>query len=215
MITLTARCHPALEPILPKPVLAADALPDWLRTMPSEVDSETLGGAPIRTLKHCPPLIDALGLGLLMPLAADLTVRAGEVSWHWDPPPLPADLLTRAPIGLHVPEQAAGTPLPVAGFIIKFTNFWTLEAPEGWSILFTHPLNREDLPFRTLAGAHRKFGGERHQQAQTQRVDQRRAVFQGADRCAAEGVAVHLRGHGAEPVRQGVCRQHRLWQDRL
>ena len=152
MITLTARCHPALEPILPKPVLAADALPDWLRTMPSEVYSDTLGGAPIRTLKHCPPLIDALGLGLLMPLATELTVRAGEVSWHWDPPPLPADLLTRAPIALHVPEQAAGTPLPVAGFIIKFTNFWTLEAPEGWSILFTHPLNREDLPFRTLAG---------------------------------------------------------------
>ena len=152
MITVTARCHPALEPILPKPVLATDALPDWLRTMPSEVDSDTLGGAPIRTLKHCPPLIDALGLGLLMPLAAELTVRAGEMSWNWHPPPLPADLLTRAPIGLHVPEQAAGTPLPVAGFIIKFTNFWTLEAPEGWSILFTHPLNREDLPFRTLAG---------------------------------------------------------------
>ena len=62
MITLTARCHPALEPILPKPVLAADALPGWLRTMPSEVASDTLGGAPIRTLKHCPPLIDALGL---------------------------------------------------------------------------------------------------------------------------------------------------------
>jgi len=87
MITLTARCHPALEPILPRPVLAADALPDWLRTMPSEVDSDTLGGAPIRTLKHCPPLIDAFGLGLLMPLAADLSVSAGEVSWHWDPPP--------------------------------------------------------------------------------------------------------------------------------
>ena len=24
--------------------------------------------------------------------------------------------------------------------------------PEGWSVLFTHPLNRDDLPFRTLSG---------------------------------------------------------------
>lgn len=31
-------------------------------------------------------------------------------------------------------------------------NFWTLAAPEGFSLLFTHPLNREDLPFRTLSG---------------------------------------------------------------
>jgi hypothetical protein len=31
-------------------------------------------------------------------------------------------------------------------------NFWTLQVPDGFSLLFTHPLNREDLPFRTLSG---------------------------------------------------------------
>ncbi len=37
-------------------------------------------------------------------------------------------------------------------FLIKFHNLWTIEAPEGYSVLFTHPLNRFDLPFTTITG---------------------------------------------------------------
>ena len=29
---------------------------------------------------------------------------------------------------------------------------WTVEAPEGYAIYFTHPINRFDLPFTTLTG---------------------------------------------------------------
>ena len=36
--------------------------------------------------------------------------------------------------------------------MIKFHNLWTIEAPEGYSVLFTHPANRFDLPFTTLTG---------------------------------------------------------------
>ncbi|GMG83620.1 hypothetical protein LNKW23_28330 [Paralimibaculum aggregatum] len=152
-VRIVARCHPALEPLLPKPVPAGAALPDWLREMPSEAESPALGGARVRTLKHCPPLIDALGLGLLMPLAADLEITAEGISWDWSPPVIPDQLLSRAPVGVHVPEQASGAPLRLEGrAAIKFMNFWTLSVPEGWSLLFTHPLNREDLPFRSLSG---------------------------------------------------------------
>lgn len=150
---ITARCHPALEPLLPRPVLAADALPDWFRAMPASVPSPALGGETVRTLKHCPPLIDALSLGLLVPLATDLTVERGEVAWDWDPPVLTDADITRAPVGVHVAEQATGAPFEDPGrLILKFTNFWTFEAPEGVSLLFTHPLNRPELPFRTLSG---------------------------------------------------------------
>lgn len=154
---ITARCHPALEGLLPKPAPAAERLPDWLRAMPSEVESQTLGGAALRTLKHCPPLIDAFSLGILMPLACDLHVARGEagplLSWEWDFPALPDQLMSRGPIGAHAPEQGQGSPLPLSGRLaLKFMSFWTLETPEGWSILFTHPLNRPELPFLTLAG---------------------------------------------------------------
>lgn len=67
-------------------------------------------------------MIDAMSAGVLLPLAADLGVGAEGLSWGVSP---------RA---------------------IKFMNVWTLEAPPGWSILFTRPLNRKDLPFRTLSG---------------------------------------------------------------
>jgi hypothetical protein len=152
-VEIVARCHPALEPFLPRPVPAREARPDWLRAMPAEVEAASLGGARIRTLKHCPPLIDALGLGLLMPLACDLRVEGGAISWDWSPPPLPDQLMTRAPIGAHAPEQAAGSPLAVGDrFLVKFISFWTLEAPPGWSILFTHPFGRPPTPFHTLTG---------------------------------------------------------------
>jgi len=152
-VSITARCHPALEPLLPRPVPAREALPGWLREMPGEVASSALGGEKVRTLKHCPPLIDALGLGLIIPLACELTVSGGEIAWDWEPPAIPDQLFSRAPVGLHVPEQAAGAPFAEPDqMVVKFLNFWTLEAPPGWQILFTHPLNRPDLPFLTLAG---------------------------------------------------------------
>ena len=150
---IRARCHPALEPILPRPRAARAVLPDWFRAMPAEVQAESLGGAEVRTFKHCPPLIDALSTGVMIPLAADLTVARGEISWDWDPPILTDARITRAPVGLHVPEQASGAPFRLdIGAVVKFMNFWTLEAEPGFSLLFVHPLNREDLPFRTLAG---------------------------------------------------------------
>ncbi len=154
MPRLTFRCPPGMETVLPRPVPAGTGLPDWLKAMPSTLQSEVLGGAEVRTLKHCPPLIDAMSAGVLMPLATDVTVRAGELSWDWDPPRAPGLRHTRSPVGVHVPEQVEGAPLKIlpGRFVVKFTSFWTIEAPEGWSVLFLHPLIREDLPFRTLSG---------------------------------------------------------------
>lgn len=150
---IRARCHPRLRPILPPPVPAGNALPDWLRSMPAAVEAPTLGGATVRTLKHCPPMIDALATGVIIPLATDLHISNGEIAWEWEPPILEDALISRAPVGLHVPEQARGAPFRLAtNTVVKFMNFWTLEVPDGWSLLFTHPLNREDLPFRALSG---------------------------------------------------------------
>jgi hypothetical protein len=149
---IIARCHPLLEPLLPRPVPAAQALPGWLGEMPSKTWADTLGGAAVRTLKHCPPIIDAMRLGVLVLCPTEITVRAGEVSWDWDPPILPDANISRAPVGVHVPEQAIGSPYVGTQLILKFMNFWTLETPVGWSLMFIHPQGYPDLPFTTLAG---------------------------------------------------------------
>ena len=150
---ITLRCLPELEAHLPKPVLARNNLPDWLRRMPASAHSAFLD-QEVRTVKQCPPFLDAMSQGLLMPLACDVTIADGRFSWDWDLPVLETGRDTRSPLGVHMPEQAAGAPLALDSghAVIKFNSFWTIGLPEGWSMLFTHPFNREELPFRTLTG---------------------------------------------------------------
>jgi len=150
-MNVTFRCPPEIEGLLPRPTLAAQGLPGWIKDMPASVAVEGFG-AKVRTLKHCPPLLDAMRFGFLMPLAADVEVRDGQFTWDWEVPVLPGGL-TRAPISFHLSEQAAGSPLhdPTRVFL-KFNNFWTVRLPQGFALLVCHPFNRDELPFRTLTG---------------------------------------------------------------
>lgn len=146
------RCDPALQDHLPKPVRARDALPEWLRAMPAEVLSQT-HGVGVRTVKQCPPFVDAMTHGFLMTLPCDVTVSGGKFSWSWDLPDLSAHRHPRAPLSFHVPEQITGAPLQSsARTVIKFNSFWTIELEPGFSLFATHPVNRGDLPFRTVTG---------------------------------------------------------------
>lgn len=149
---LVFRCPAELMGRIPSPIPAARGLPDWLRTMPAEAFSALVDGVD-DTLKRCPPFVDAMSEGFLIPLVSDLHVRDGAFTWDADWPQERSLPYPRAPIGLHDPAQTTGTPFhdPDA-FTVKLHNLWTLEAPRGWSVLFTHPVNREDLPFRTLTG---------------------------------------------------------------
>ena len=152
--TLLVRCHPALRDHLPPPVPAATALPDWVRTSPGTVASEQLGGADLRTVKHCPPFLDAMRAGVLLRLPCPITATDLGLTWNWSIP-VPDDLgIPPSPLGLHLPDQLTGSPLKPDPDqpIVKFINHWTLEAPAGFSVLLTHPFGREDLPFRTLSG---------------------------------------------------------------
>ena len=146
------RCDPTLEPHLPRPVPARRALPDWLKTMPAEAHS-LMHGADVRTVKQCPPFIDAMSAGFLILLPCDVAYSNGAFSWNWDIPSPSVPGHASAPINFHAAAQVAGTPLSQgAANLIKFTSFWTIKLPQGWSLLATHPFNRDDLPFRTLSG---------------------------------------------------------------
>ena len=100
---LTFRCDPALEPFLPRPIPARAALPDWLREMPRTAHSD-LHGQDVRTVKQCPPFIDAMCHGVVMPLPCDITVQQGRLSWDWDVPRPRVHAHPRAPLSFHVPD---------------------------------------------------------------------------------------------------------------
>jgi hypothetical protein len=146
------RCPPELRDRLPLPVPARRALPPWLKSMAASAPSADLGGR-IRTVKHCPPFIDAMGCGFLLPLVTNVRVSAGRFDWSWDPGVSSFGRYLRSPLSFHFAEQLEGVPFGRPDeAVIKFTNYWTIETEPGWSLLVTHPFNREDLPFRTLAG---------------------------------------------------------------
>ncbi len=149
---LSFRCPAELEGVIPRPIPAAQGLPEWLRSMPAEAFSALVDG-PDDTVKRCPPFIDAMSEGVLLPLVCDLHVRDGEFTWDGEMPAGRSLVYPRGPISLHDPAQTEGTPFfDRNAYTIKFHNLWTVAAPEGWAILFTHPANRADLPFTTLTG---------------------------------------------------------------
>src|SRR5579872_969497 len=151
-MTLTFRCPPELDALLPRPIPAVLGLPDWFKSLPQTAYNPTMG-EDTYTVKKCPPFIDAMTYGFLIPLAIDLHVDNGEFTWNFEVPKGYVSEHSHSPIDFHDSSQIAGTPFfEDDRFIIKFNNFWTIEAPPGYSLLFTHPVNRKDLPFTTLTG---------------------------------------------------------------
>lgn len=146
------RCDPALFGALPRPHAAAGSLPGWLRAMPRTAPSD-LHPEPVRTVKQCPPFVDAMTHGFVIPLPCDVVVQGGTLSWDWDVPPLAAAHHPRAPVSFHAAAQLAGTPFQAGEQVaVKFNSFWTVTLEPGWSLFCTHPVNRADLPFRLLSG---------------------------------------------------------------
>jgi hypothetical protein len=150
--SLTFRCPAELFGWLPVPTPAVQGLPQWIRDMPREAFSATVSGED-DTVKRCPPFLDAMTGGFLMLLMCDVRVEDGEFSWDADIPAGGSLGYPRSPIGFHDPGQVVGTPLAEDDrYLIKFHNLWAVEAPAGYALLFTHPVNRFDLPFTTLTG---------------------------------------------------------------
>ena len=146
------RCDPALSDHLPRPILARGALPDWLRAMPAKAHSE-IHGRDIRTVKQCPPFVDAMAYGVMILLPCDVVVDQGSFSWDWNIPEPVTSGHPRAPLSFHVAAQFPDAPFAKDGqAAIKFNSFWTIELEPGWSLFATHPVNRDDLPFRLISG---------------------------------------------------------------
>ena len=149
---ITFRCDPALIDLLPRPVPAKAALPDWLRQMAPRAAS-AVHQRSIRTVKQCPPFVDAMAHGFMVLLPCDVSVDNGQFSWDWPLPALTVHGHPRAPLSFHVPEQIAGSPLAQGRqSALKFNSFWTIELDASWSLMAVHPINRDDLPFRLVTG---------------------------------------------------------------
>jgi uncharacterized protein DUF6065 len=122
----------------PRPYPAAKAVPEWLRQMPLMVDEK------LATVKRCPPFLEAMTAGYIIPLAGDLAVRrdeTGEIKFASDLP-----LMQQHPRSQYATSPFGKWP------IVKFMNPWVVVTEPGYSTLFVAPFNRWEIPFMPLNG---------------------------------------------------------------
>ena len=94
---------------MPRPLPAILGLPEWFKTMPAEAFSAVMDTEQM-TVKKCPPFIDAMTYGFLIPLVTDVRVEDGAFSWDFDLPSGPVTSYTRSPLDFHDNSQVAGPP---------------------------------------------------------------------------------------------------------
>lgn len=144
------------EILFERPQPSAKSIPEWYKKMPVHMDNEKITGlskhgvaATNLTLKGCSPFLDAFTSGYMFVLPFDLEFRNDPVKGvniRWS--------TNINFIGTHGPDQTPGIPAPIGGTVnlLKWRPGWRAITPKGYSCLFTHPLNRHDLPFRTFSG---------------------------------------------------------------
>ena len=142
------------EKILDAPVPASKTIPDWFKrtdgTVRKEYNHRNPDNTANKSVKLCVPFIDALTTGYMITLPCDVVFVdpkkydgkrvLWDVSWQM--------------LEAHTPGQLGMMPIP-SGYdsaALKWTVMWSIKTPPGYSLMFTHPLNRFDLPFLTFSG---------------------------------------------------------------
>jgi len=128
---------PHLDLLRPAP--ASRLVPEWYRQMNGVEDR-------VETVKKCIPVLDAFTIGYMIPLSADVMYDHES-----------KQIISNAAFKVnsdHMPVQTKDVPI-LPGFDPqphKWMNSWHIKTPKGYSTLFIHPLNRQDLPFYSFSG---------------------------------------------------------------
>lgn len=142
------------EQRFPQPVPAYEMIPDWYKETPLRIDGATkdsinkhFQGSNL-TVKGCVPFMDSLTAGYIYTTPCDIEVNVldGQFMLSW--------IVDYEPIGTHSESQAGKLPKESEKqpFPYKWHTTWIMKTPPGYSTLFTHPLNRSDLPFKSFTG---------------------------------------------------------------
>jgi hypothetical protein len=134
---------------------ATNFVPEWYRksnTNFPDSNTELIINSPditTSTYKKCTPFFDALTFGYMVHLSADV-----EVTRKDDGMPFLMWRTGRTIITEHTSNQWDGFPCPegYSPFIYKWHNQFAINVPKNYSLLFTSPINRFDLPFITITG---------------------------------------------------------------
>jgi hypothetical protein len=127
-----------LDILRPKP--STKEIPSWYRKMPG------VSKDGIQTVKKCVPFLDSLSMGYQILLPAD-------ISWDQESKSFRQNAMLNLSTD-HYKSQSKDVVIPPEfdPQPHKWSNYWHIKTPKGYSTLFIHPLNRMDLPFYSLSG---------------------------------------------------------------
>lgn len=133
----------SVEP--PRP--AKHYLPDWYKKVPlftndkMAIDQE---GFANLTLKACVPFLDAYLSGYIQETWCDIYINTNTNEYNYSSAP---EIMTH--------RQADKNHYPgIDGYCTQefvWNQCWIPQLPKGYSMLYTHPLNRHDLPCLSLS----------------------------------------------------------------
>ncbi|QRD99661.1 hypothetical protein VOLN27_34 [Halorubrum virus VOLN27B] len=138
---------------IPEPIPANKVLPDWYKQLGQYFNPSEQGSTNERsnikssTVKRCAPFMEAMTMGWIIPLAAEVQFIAegGYVEYKWE--------FSREMVSNHDLEQVGGEMFPNHEWpIMKFHNYWSMKVPDGYSALITNPMNRPGQPFTPFSG---------------------------------------------------------------
>lgn len=147
--TIEFLCQSEDVGVIPEPYPARKLMPEWFKHLPPRINNENK--LDNGTIKRCAPFLDAMTVGWIIPLAADVEIITNDDAsgLTWKSNFYKPMVETHSPQQIGTPEaQHPHSPKPP----MKFLNYWAMRVPKGWSILFVPPLNRPDFRFECISG---------------------------------------------------------------
>lgn len=150
---ISFRCYEGHWDVIPKPYPARYDKPDWYKKIPARIkenpDKKGPGNIKRSTIRRCTPVQDAMEVGWIIPLAADVSFtsneNASEVSYEWSFGSPMVENHSAAQIGGEAHPDHPKPPM-------KFLNWWQIKVPDNYSVLFVPPLNRPNPWFTCMSG---------------------------------------------------------------
>jgi hypothetical protein len=127
----------------PPPYPATKEIPDWFKAMP--VVGEAQPDRILKSVKNCPPFLEAMTCGYIIPLAADIKLA---VDWAGN---FQGESTNVEIVHYHSASQVQGAPFEKFA-VAKILNPWLIRTPPGYSTLFQPLLNRFEMRLIPLAG---------------------------------------------------------------
>jgi hypothetical protein len=142
------------------PLPSSNFIPEWYKKIPKYKDRSNkfrnygIGDNNL-SVKSCLPIVDSLTSGYMISLPHDIQISrdnsnlAPIINWSFSVNGLP-DFINSRP---NRDDSCAWDNIDgYDDLLFNWLPFWCIKTPKGYSSLFSHPVNRPDLPFYTLGG---------------------------------------------------------------